>query len=93
MGRLLKQMLLICVFLVALTEQAIADSLSDAQHAYAEGDFSKAVKLFMPLAEQGNAFAQFNLGFMYAKGQGVLQDDKEAVRWYRTAVKQGEAKA
>ena len=45
------------------------------------------------LAEQGNTEAQFNLGVMYANGQGVPQDYAEAVRWYRLAADQGYADA
>ena len=37
------------------------------------------------LAEQGNATAQVVVGFMYAEGRGVPQDDADAVRWYRLA--------
>ena len=37
--------------------------------------------------------AQFNLGLMYDKGEGVPQDDAEAVRWYRLAAEQGHAEA
>jgi len=44
-------------------------------------------------AEQGDAEAQANLGFMYANGEGVPQDDVEAVKWYRKAAEQGYAKA
>ena len=44
-------------------------------------------------AEQGNALAQNNLGFMYSKGRGVPQDYAEAVRWYRLAAEQGNADA
>ena len=44
-------------------------------------------------AEQGDAEAQANLGFMYANGEGVPQDDVEAVKWYRKAADQGYAKA
>ena len=44
-------------------------------------------------AEQGNATAQFSLGFMYANGEGVPQDDSEAVRWFRLAAEQGDAAA
>ncbi|MDR3262633.1 MAG: hypothetical protein LBT78_12495 [Tannerella sp.] len=44
-------------------------------------------------AEQGNAKAQNNLGFLYEVGQGVPQDDGEAVKWYRKAAEQGHAKA
>ena len=55
------------------------------------GDFATALENWRPLAEQGDANAQFNLGLMYATGRGVLQDDAEAVRWYRMAAEQGNA--
>ncbi len=61
--------------------------------AYDRGDYATALTEFRPLAQQGNAKAQFNLGLMYSKGQGVPQDDKEAVRWYRLAAEQGQASA
>ncbi len=82
-------MLLVCVSLLALTGQSRADSLSDALNAYAAGNFANAVNLFQPLAEKGNASAQYNLGKMYYLGQGVLQDYKEAMRWSRLAAEQG----
>ena len=44
-------------------------------------------------ADQGNAAAQFILGFMYSNGRGVAQDDAVAVRWYRLAAEQGHASA
>ena len=44
-------------------------------------------------AEQGNAEAQYNLGWMYLKGEGVEQNLKEAVKWYRKAAEQGLAEA
>ena len=44
-------------------------------------------------AEQGLAMAQYNLGYRYANGRGVLEDDAEAVRWYRIAAEQGLASA
>ena len=44
----------------------------------------------MLLAEQGNAYAQSYTGFMYANGQGVRRNDKEAVKWYRLAAEQGD---
>ena len=57
------------------------------------GDFATALKEWKPLAEEGNAAAQNNLGLMYHNGWGVPQDDKEAVYWYRLAVEQGYATA
>ena len=44
-------------------------------------------------AQQGDATAQFNLGWMYAKGEGVPQDDREAAQWFRLAADQGHATA
>lgn len=105
MDRLLKQVLLVCVFLLALTGQAtmakspdistepIAGSLADAERAYANGLYEKAVKLYLPPAEQGDAKAQIILGSMYDTGLGVPQDYKEALKWYLLAAKQGNAKA
>ncbi len=45
------------------------------------------------LAEQGDAFAQTILGVMYANGNGVPENDSEAVKWYRLAAEQGFAGA
>ena len=61
--------------------------------AYNRDDFSAALREWRPLAEQGNAIAQLNLGYMYDNGYGVTQDYKEAMRWYRRAAEQGNARA
>ena len=45
------------------------------------------------LAEQGDAIAQGELGWLYSMGQGVPRDDKEAAKWYRKAAEQGDANA
>ena len=45
------------------------------------------------LAEDGDAEAQNDLGVMYGNGEGVPQDYKEAVKWYRLAAEQGVAAA
>ena len=42
--------------------------------AYDRGDYATALREWKPLAEQGNAPAQFNLGLMYDKGLGVPQE-------------------
>ncbi len=61
--------------------------------AIAQRDFAAALKAFTPLAEQGNAAAQVNLGNLYMKGLGVTQNYPEARRWYRSAADQGERMA
>ena len=60
--------------------------------AYNRGDYTTALREWAPLAKQGDADAQYNLGLMYnGNGQGVPQDYKEAVKWYRLAAEQGHA--
>ena len=49
------------------------------------------LRLCRSLAEQGDAIAQFDLGFWYANGYGVQQDYAEAVKWYRKSAGQGYA--
>ncbi len=61
--------------------------------AYKKGDYATALREFRPLAERGDAKAQYALGVMYRNGKGVPQDDAEAARWYRKAAEQGNAKA
>ncbi|MBK6758554.1 MAG: sel1 repeat family protein [Moraxellaceae bacterium] len=61
--------------------------------AYKKGDYQTALKEFKEAAEQGEALAQFGLGFMYYKGDGVLQDYTEAASWYLKAAEQGDAMA
>ena len=41
------------------------------------------------LANQGNASAQYNLGVMYYKGEGVKKDNAKAIEWFKLAANQG----
>ena len=45
------------------------------------------------MAVMGNANAQNHLGVIYSNGQGVAQDDAEALKWFRKAAEQGHVKA
>jgi len=51
------------------------------------------VRLYQLAAAGGVASAQYNLGLMFANGQGVAQDIKEAMRLYQLAAQQGVADA
>ena len=72
---------------------SVAGDLQKGFEAANKDDFATALREWKPLAEQGNAIAQFNLGVMYAYGDGVTQDAREAVRWFRLAAEQGFADA
>jgi TPR repeat protein len=78
-------------FGAALACQASAQDFVTGYDAYAVGDYATAHSIWLPLGEQGNAVAQYNLGLMSRQGFGVPQDDAEAVRWYRLAADQGHA--
>lgn len=56
-------------------------------------DYATALREWRPLAEKGDALAQYNLGVLYRKGRGVPQDDVQARKWYDKAAAQGQAKA
>ncbi|GIT24767.1 MAG: hypothetical protein CM1200mP41_08110 [Gammaproteobacteria bacterium] len=52
-------------------------------------EISQLLSEWTPLAKQGDADAQFSLGVMYEKGEGVAKDNKAAVKWYTLAAEQG----
>ena len=70
-----------------------ATALDDAVAAYDRGDYVRAIRLWRPMAEKGNALAQFSLGIMYANGRGVTQNYREAVKWFRLVAAQGHVEA
>jgi TPR repeat protein len=90
MKRLLFTLLATTTLSLAMPAQAGFD---EGRAAYEQGDYATALKELRPLAEQGHAEAQFNLGLMYYNGQGVPKDDAKAVKWYRKAAEQGNADA
>src|SRR4051795_1066677 len=57
--------------------------------AYSRGDFAAALKEWQPIATAGDPQAQYNLGLLYARGQGVTQDYAQAAQWYEKAAVQG----
>ena len=66
---------------------------ADGVEAYNRADYATAFREIRPLAEQGDAKAQFTLGVMYDNGKGVPENDAEAVKWFRKAAEQGNASA
>lgn len=78
---------------------AMADTATDEQQfkqaiaAYDHQNYSTAFKALQQLAQQGYAKAQSSLGAMYAEGEGVAQDFKQAAYWWQKAAQQGYAAA
>ena len=82
-------LLLICI----ITTTARAD-FNDGVVAYLMADYEKAFKTMQSLAETSDhGYAQYYMGMMYLKGQGVEQDYKAASDWFRKASEQSIAQA
>lgn len=69
------------------------DASKKADQAKEAGDMETAAHWYTKAAEQGDANAQKNLGWMYANGKGVAEDKKQAVYWHTKAAEQGDAYA
>jgi uncharacterized protein len=77
------------ILVLALAAPATAAELDDAVAAAHRGEYATALRGLSPLAEGGDARAQFDIGFMHAQGWGVPKDSAEAIKWYRKAADQG----
>lgn len=76
------------------TQRAIQSvTLEEGVAAYDREDYNLALTIFLTLAKNGNASAQFDVGLMYQRGKGVPEDLTEAFKWYRLAAEQGHADA
>ena len=93
MARLVILVATLAVALLVIGCDADEAAFRGGAEAYRQGDFTSALSKWRPLATKGYAAAQFGLGSMYANGEGVPQDDVEAVKWFRYAAEQGNAEA
>jgi TPR repeat protein len=73
----------------AMTPEQIAEGKKLAR----EWNDADTVRLVLPLAEGGSEGAQIEMGVMYAQGQGVTKDFKEAMKWFRLAADKGNTEA
>ena len=70
----------------APADQAFRQGLS----AYNSGDYQKAMKLWLPLAQKEDAPSQAGIGFMFHRGLGVATDNRKAAYWLRKAAEHGQ---
>jgi predicted aspartyl protease len=91
--RILHLLIVTTITLAVGNGVAFAGPYEVGRAAHDRGDYATALKLMKPLAERGNAAAQDFVGFMYANGVGVSQDDEEALKWFRMAAEKGFAHA
>ena len=77
----------------AFAVPANAGPFEDGEAAFDRGDYATALQLWRQLAELGHARAKFNLGIMFAFGEGVPQDFVRAYLWFNIAAAQGDKTA
>lgn len=75
--------------LLLSTQGVLAQSLQDGIDAKNAGDYETALAILRPIAEQGEAEAQYQLGVVYRYGPRVIWNNVEAAKWYRLAAEQG----
>jgi TPR repeat protein len=83
----------LCAVLVMLVVWPAWADFQDGMDAYNRGDYATTLEEWRPLAEQGDALAQNNLGWMYYNGYGVPQDYVQARMWFTLAAAQGKENA
>lgn len=82
------------ILLTFLSLQSAHADRNDGAYAYLQGDYETAYNTMISLANTSDdEIAQYYLGVMYMKGQGVEQDYEKAGEWFRKASKQGLAVA
>ena len=82
----------IAAFFLIASPAARADGNAGLK-AYQAGDYTTALREFLPLAEAGQASAQAAIGQMYLDGLGVPKDPAQAAVWLEKAAGGGNARA
>jgi uncharacterized protein len=90
---MLKAIVAALIIATGLARVVTAGPLEDGLVAAEHRDYATAIRLWGPLAEQGNPDAQYNLGLAYEYGRGVTRDHAAAANWFRKAANQGLAVA
>ena len=79
----------VAAMVLSFANPVVAGPLEDANAAIKRRDYATAVRLIRPLAEQGNANAQYDLGTFYDNGLGVPLDKVRAYMWFSLSAAQG----
>ena len=81
MVKKMKRLIPVFLMLILMSAPVYADDYQDGENAYRRGDYRGAFEKFEPLAEQGNARAQWLVAGLYARGMGVARDYVQALKW------------
>jgi TPR repeat protein len=93
MNLTLKHAVAALILVLGFATPVVAGPLEDAGVAIKRHDYATALRLIRPLAEQGDANAQYILGVFYNNGLGVPQDYVRSYMWLNLAATQGRESA
>lgn len=88
----MKRILLAGLLWIGLTTSAAADFQAGLA-AYYKLDYDTALQEWLPLAEAGDPKAQYQIGVLHYRGEGLPQSFVEAAKWYKKAADRGDADA
>ncbi len=89
----MKRLVLIGWLVLATMGASARADIQSGLGALDRSDYATALRELTPLAERGDATAQFNLGNIYLYGWGIKKNEVEAAKWFHKAAEQGDAKA
>jgi TPR repeat protein len=78
---------------LAVAPPAFAAPIDDANAAYQRGNYAAAEQILLPLADAGNAYAQYRLGLVYLEATNEMKSPEEAAKWLESAALQGQPHA
>jgi TPR repeat protein len=87
---MMKTILIILVMglLQACGSARMGEQLQQGKAQFSAGDYKQAFHQLLPLASEGNADAQYAVGYMYYYGYGVTQDNESGLFWMNEAAAQ-----
>jgi len=88
-----KALILAVAILATSITASLAQDFNKGRKAFDKADYATALSEFRPLAEEGFALAQNNLGYMYYNGKGVIQNFVIAHMWWNIAASNGHENA
>ena len=85
--------LIAAIMFAAVSAPLSAQSVEEGVEAWQQGNYAEAVAMWQPLAEGGDADAQYNLAQAYRIGRGTQPNAVESRKWFELAAKQGQVDA
>lgn len=84
---------LFAIALATVSSTAAVSGFDEGVASYRIGNYTEAFKEWNEAAQQGDVDAQYNLGCLYLRGEGVPQNKAWAADWLRHAADQGDLDA